>query len=79
MIYKEDVQDLAQFLWLCEQEILMKMGCKIKLVEKQMDEGYDDIEITYFQKRKASLPKVDLEKTPVFYPYFIVYDFEAIL
>ena len=57
----------------------MKMGCKIKLVEKLMDEGYDDIEPTYIQKRETSLPKVILEKTPVFYPYFIVYDFEAML
>ena len=66
MIYKEDVQDLDRLLRLCEQEILRKMGCTIKLVEKTMDEGYEDLPVTLFQKRETNIPKVILEQTPVF-------------
>ena len=79
MIYKKDVQDLDKLLSLCEQEISKKMGCRIKLAEKIMDEGYEDIPVSCFQKRHTNTPKVVLEQTPVFYPFFIVYGFEAIL
>ena len=81
MIYKEDVYDLRRLLDECQDEVFRKMSCKISLVEKEMDEGFQDIPetLTLFDERKAMPVEISLEKIPRFYPFFIVFDFEAIL